>query len=52
MSISNVMDGFPQLETKRFILRRLTLSDAESIFQIFADDEVTKYYDVPSFTSI
>src|SRR5918911_5047051 len=52
MNIPNVMNNFPRLETDRFILRSIRLDDAESIFQIFSDDEVTKFYDVASFTSI
>ena len=52
MNVAKVTDDFPRLETDRFILRRMTPGDAESIFHIFADDEVTKFYDVASFTSI
>ena len=52
MNIPNVPEDFPQLETDRLILRKMTPDDAEPIFQIFADDEVTKFYDVASFTSI
>lgn len=43
---------FPQLETKNLILRAATLSDAEAIYQVFADDEVTEYHNSESPTSI
>ncbi|MGG6310822.1 GNAT family N-acetyltransferase [Paenibacillus macerans] len=40
------MKLFPQLETERFILRKLTSDDAEDLFRYFSNDEVTKYYDL------
>jgi ribosomal-protein-alanine N-acetyltransferase len=43
---------FPQLETKNLILRASNLSDAEAIFQVFADEDVTKYHDLEPPTSI
>lgn len=43
---------FPQLETERLCLRQLSLSDAKDVFEIFSDDEVTKHYDLATFTSI
>lgn len=43
---------FPQLETQRFYLRRITLHDAKEIYHYFSNDEVTKYYDLDSFTTI
>ncbi|WP_081398180.1 GNAT family N-acetyltransferase [Paenibacillus odorifer] len=49
--IDNV-EGFPVLETDRFILRRITLDDAKEIYNYFSKDEVTQYYDLDSFTDI
>ena len=43
---------FPHLETERFVLRKLELSDAESLFTILADEEVTRFYDDEAFTEI
>lgn len=44
--------GFPTLETERFILRRIDVHDAKEIFDYFSKDEVTRYYDLDSFTDI
>jgi [ribosomal protein S5]-alanine N-acetyltransferase len=43
---------FPTLHTERFILRKLELTDAEEVFHYFSIDEVTKYYDLDSFTEL
>ena len=45
-------DKFPILETPRLRLRQMVTADAEDIFRIFADDEVTFYYDFETFTSV
>ena len=52
MSTYNVVLTVPRLETQRLILREITPADAEAIFHIFADDEVTRYYDLDTFTDI
>ncbi|ULO08547.1 GNAT family N-acetyltransferase [Paenibacillus sp. 19GGS1-52] len=46
------MSHFPILETERFVLRQLTRDDSIAIFQYFSLDEVTKFYDLESFTNI
>ncbi|WP_018753932.1 GNAT family N-acetyltransferase [Paenibacillus sanguinis] len=46
------MKLFPQLETERFILRKLTSEDAADLFQYFSTDEVTKYYDLERFVEL
>ncbi|WP_435925579.1 GNAT family N-acetyltransferase [Paenibacillus sp. DYY-L-2] len=46
------MQLFPQLETERFILRKLTSADARDLFHYFSNDEVTKYYDLDSFVEL
>lgn len=43
---------FPLLETDRFILRKIEQADAQEIYDYFSKDEVTKYYDLDSFTDI
>ncbi|CAM4407588.1 GNAT family protein [Paenibacillus phoenicis] len=46
------MKMFPQLETERFVLRRLTTKDAADLFHYFSNDEVTKYYDLDRFVEL
>ncbi|MGN7763373.1 GNAT family N-acetyltransferase [Paenibacillus helianthi] len=46
------MSQFPILETERLILRQLKQDDAREVFQYFSLDEVTKFYDLESFTTI
>ncbi|PLT28476.1 GNAT family N-acetyltransferase [Peribacillus deserti] len=43
---------FPVLETERFILRKIIPSDAPELFHYFSKDEVTKYYDLDTLTSM
>jgi ribosomal-protein-alanine N-acetyltransferase len=45
---------FPQLETERLILRehRLDQADQLALFHIFSDEEVTRYYNVPTFRDV
>ena len=52
MDLDCVFQAFPRLETERFIIRRLQLSDAESLFAILADEEVTRFYDEEAFIEI
>lgn len=42
----------PTLDTDRLRLRWLELSDAESVFEIFSDERVTRYWGFPSFAAI
>ncbi|MEK4073508.1 GNAT family protein [Paenibacillus sp. FSL K6-1122] len=46
------MTPFPELETKRLLLREIKQSDSQDIFQYFSSDEVTRFYDLESFTTI
>ncbi|NOU93271.1 GNAT family N-acetyltransferase [Paenibacillus sp. LMG 31456] len=46
------MISFPLLETERLLLRQLITEDSRDLFQYFSKDEVTKYYDLESFTEI
>ena len=53
--MSNIDRGFgdfPALETRNLRLRRLTTRDAAAILDIFADEEVTRYYDLYTFCTI
>lgn len=51
MNTVDISHEFPQLETERLILRKMTLDDTEALFKFWADDEVTKYMNVESFHS-
>jgi ribosomal-protein-alanine N-acetyltransferase len=44
MSIDDVFTSFPRLETPRFTLRQIEMSDAEAIFRTFSDEAVMAYY--------
>lgn len=44
-------DSFPVLETPRLRLRELVMADAPAVFDLFANPEVTRYYDFEAFTS-
>jgi len=43
---------FPVLETENLRLREMVPADAEAIFRVFADQEVTRYYDLESFSGL
>jgi ribosomal-protein-alanine N-acetyltransferase len=43
---------FPRLETERFLLRPIEISDAKDVYHYFSQDEVTKYYDLNTFKDI
>ncbi len=51
-NISTVFNIFPAIETKNLILRETNLADAQDVFQIFANDEVTKYHDLETATHL
>jgi len=46
------MMDFPILETKRLILRKLTINDTSDVFNYFSKEEVAKYTDLEKFTTI
>ena len=45
-------EDFPKLKTANLRLRRLQSSDADAIFRIFSNDEVTRHYDFDTFVSL
>lgn len=49
MTLDNIFQSFPQLETKNLIMRKMLPGDAEALFDILSNEEVTKYYDEPAF---
>jgi len=52
MSIIKAFQGFPQLETRNLILRRMHAADSSAIFDILSDFKVTDFYDDDAFTDI
>ncbi|WP_391205171.1 GNAT family N-acetyltransferase [Psychrobacillus sp. L4] len=48
----NIFNNFPHIETERFRLRPIEVSDANEVFHYFSLDEVTKYYDLDTFTDV
>ncbi|OPA75325.1 GNAT family N-acetyltransferase [Paenibacillus selenitireducens] len=44
------MSNYPVLETERLILRQLRIEDTDDLYHYFSKDEVTKFYDLQSFT--
>lgn len=45
-------EAFPQLETKRLMLREMQPDDAEALFRVLSDEEVMRYYDRVPFARI
>lgn len=41
-----IMNTFPTLETKRLTLNEQTLEDANVIYEMFSDPDVTEFYDL------
>jgi [ribosomal protein S5]-alanine N-acetyltransferase len=40
------LDTFPIVETERFLLRKMNATDAQSLFELFSDGDVTKHMGV------
>lgn len=45
-----VFATFPEIETERLLLREILPADAPAIFRLFADPNVTRYYDLETYT--
>jgi hypothetical protein len=43
---------FPQLETSRLLLAELVHTDAHGVFDVFSNERVVEFYDMPAFTTI
>jgi len=52
VTISDLFTNLPALTSDRLVLRQLHSKDAQDYYEIFSDDEVTRYYDVDTMTSI
>jgi ribosomal-protein-alanine N-acetyltransferase len=46
------MNSFPELETGNLRLRELVPTDAEAVYRIYADDRVTRFYDLDTFDDV
>ena len=50
MNADEIFTAFPTLQTRRLLLRQIGPGDAAAVFHLFADAEVTRYYDLDTFT--
>ena len=50
MSANAIFVDIPILTTSRLVLRQIRTQDTPAIFRLFADAEVTRYYDLDTFT--
>lgn len=48
----SIANQFPVLETKRLLLREFIINDAKSVYDIFSNGTVTKYYNIETMTDI
>jgi [ribosomal protein S5]-alanine N-acetyltransferase len=46
------MTEFPTIVTERLLLREFVASDADAVYEIFSNDNVTEFYDLESFTRL
>ena len=51
MSADGIFANFPVLNTPRLVLRQIRPEDAPAVFRLFSDAEVTRYYDLDTFTT-
>jgi len=47
-----VFSAFPEIETERLLLREIMPEDAAAVLRIFGDSEVTRYYDLDTYTTL
>lgn len=50
--INMPLPSFPTLETANLRLREIVPSDAEAVLRVFADQDVTRYYDLDAFNNL
>lgn len=43
---------FPTISTKRLVLNEIRKEDKESVFELFSNKDVTKYYDLAAFENM
>ncbi|MDP6657675.1 MAG: GNAT family N-acetyltransferase [Nitrospinaceae bacterium] len=52
MPLSDAFEKFPQLKTKNLLLRRMHISDANTLYNVLSDEAVTEFYDDDAFTDV
>ena len=52
MALQRELQKFPKLETNSLLLRRIISGDANALFKILSDPEVTEFYDEDAFVDI
>ncbi len=50
--VDQLFEEFPRFETARLYLRPLDADDADALYAIFADEEVTRHYDLETFVEV
>lgn len=50
--LDDIFSEFPVLETERLRLRMIRPADITAVFEIFGDENVTRYYGLETYTSI
>jgi ribosomal-protein-alanine N-acetyltransferase len=48
--MDSVFATFPEIETERLLLREILPEDAEAVYNILAHEEVTRFYDLATYT--
>lgn len=48
--MDNVFAAFPEIETDRLLLREIMPEDTDAIYRIFSNDQVTRFYDLVTYT--
>jgi ribosomal-protein-alanine N-acetyltransferase len=48
----NLFEEFPIVETERLRLRELVDEDAVAVFDLFRQDQVTRYYDLETMSDV
>jgi len=52
MALQRELQTFPKLETNSLLLRRIISGDANALFEILSDPEVSEFYDENAFVDI
>lgn len=48
----SVFAAFPEIETERLILREILPADAEAVYRVFSEPDVTRYYDLDTYDTV
>lgn len=50
--LDRIFDRFPVLQTERLRLRMIEPGDVTAVYQIFGDEDVTRYYGLETYTAV